>query len=134
MGFRYPSQTCVPTSHSLSTASVQCLKTLRMKKEGPLKLERWPTCCLTRRSHAPQLAEKRLSPSNYHEHHFCLHQSSSNSQFAGVSPARQYFLLVRCLWPLKMRCFPIEWDAFPSLSQANVFRSRGHGFNGSLSE
>jgi hypothetical protein len=71
MGFLYPSETCVPASHSLSTASVQCLKTLGMK-EDPLKQEREPTCCLTLGNRTPQLAEKGLGPSNHQDHHFCL--------------------------------------------------------------
>lgn len=93
MSFLYPSETCVPASHSLSIASAQCLKTLGMN-EDPLKQERQPTCCLTLGSCVLQLAEKGLGPSNYQDHHFCLNEFSSNSYLVGLSPPRLYFLPV----------------------------------------
>lgn len=72
MDFLYQSQTCVPASHSPFTVSAQCLKTLGMKKEGPLEQERQLIYCLILGSHAVQLTEKGLGPSNYQDHHFCL--------------------------------------------------------------
>lgn len=64
-----PSKTCVSVSPSPSIASAPCLKTLGMRKEGPLSQERQLSCCLVLGNSALGLAEN-LGPNNYQDS-FC---------------------------------------------------------------
>lgn len=66
-----PSRTCASAPPSPSVASAHCLKTLGMRKEGPLNQERQSTCCLVLGNSTPGLAEKNLGPSDYQDSYFC---------------------------------------------------------------